>query len=100
MSSYFVAQITIDNPLEYQRYLDRFDAVLERYDGTVLAVDDEVRALEGHWPHKRAVIISFPSHDELTRWYESDEYQQIARLRQAASRATVIAVKGREGSAE
>lgn len=95
MSCYLVAQINIDDPTEYERYLEGFDEVFERFGGTVVAVDDAVRVLEGAWPYGRTVIIRFPSETELSRWYDSEEYQRIARHRRAAARCNLISVSGR-----
>ena len=49
MSCYFVAQIEIHDPDEYDRYLAGYDNVFARYRGEGLAVDDGVERLEGHW---------------------------------------------------
>lgn len=96
MSAYFLAQITIDDPVAYERYLDGFDAVFARHEGRVIAVDDHPAVLEGSWSRTRVVLIRFPDEAALRRWYESPEYQALARIRQGASRADVLLVHGRE----
>jgi len=95
MSAYFVAQITIRDDSAYQKYLDGFDEVFARFDGEVVAVDDQPAVLEGSWHRTRFVLIRFPSEQKLRLWYESPEYQAIARSRQAASEADVLLVHGR-----
>ena len=96
MSTYFIAYITIHDPQEYEKYLEGYDDVFEKYNGTVIAVDDDPTILEGDWPYTRAVVIRFPSEEELMRWYESPEYQTLARHRWQASKADIIVVKVRE----
>ena len=96
MNHYFVAQITIDDPDEYQTYLDGFDKIFAQYQGTVIAADDQPTVLEGKWTRTRIVIIRFPSEAELNRWYHSPEYQVLARHRRKASRADILCVRGRE----
>ncbi len=96
MAAYFIAQITIRDDEEYQKYLDGFDEVFSRFNGKVVAVDDDVRILEGEWPHGRTVVIRFPGEKELLAWYDSAEYQRIARHRRNASEANIVLVKGRE----
>ena len=96
MSCYFIAQIRIHDPQEYQRYLDGFDEVFSQYRGQVVAVDDGPAVLEGHWPYTRAVVIRFPSEEEARRWYESPEYQRLASHRVNASDAHIILVHGRD----
>ncbi len=96
MSCYFIAQIKIRDPREYQHYLDGFDEVFSHYRGEVVAVDDTPVVLEGEWPYTRAVVIRFPNEDEARRWYESPEYQGLAAHRVNASNADIILVHGRD----
>lgn len=96
MSCYFVAQIRIHDPQEYQRYLDGFDQIFADYRGKVVAVDDSPTVLEGNWPYTRAVVIRFPNEDEAKRWYESPKYQSLAEHRISASDADIILVHGRD----
>jgi uncharacterized protein (DUF1330 family) len=95
VSSYFLAQINIKDPVEYNRYLEGFDRVFEKYNGKVLAVDENVKVLEGQWPFGRTVLIQFPSEMELLNWYNSPEYQQLAKHRQNASSANIALIQGR-----
>ncbi len=94
MSSYFVALINIHDPDRYEDYLDGFDAVFERYQGEVVAVEDQPRVLEGSWPAGRTVLIRFPSDDDLLRWYRSPEYQELATIRHAAADADIAVIHG------
>lgn len=96
MSSYFVAQITINDPDEYQKYLDGYDEIFERYEGEVVAVDDRPEILEGNCSHTRIVLIRFPDAAGLKRWYNSPEYQQLAKYRRNASKADILLVHGRK----
>ena len=47
MSCYFLAQISIHDRDEYQKYLDGFDEIFARYKGIVVAVDEAPTILEG-----------------------------------------------------
>ena len=96
MSSYFLALINIHDPGRYQQYLAGFDAVFEKYEGQVISVDDNPRVLEGEWPAARTVLIKFPDDQELLRWYDSPEYQELARHRQKASVASIAIISGRD----
>ena len=96
MSSYFIALLNIHDPAGYDKYLAGFDRVFERYRGEVMSVEDDARILEGDWPACRTVLIRFPDDDELLRWYESDEYQRLARYRREASVASIAVVTGRD----
>lgn len=96
MSCYFVALIAIHDPARYDEYLAGFDAVFARYQGRVVAVEDDARVLEGEWPAGRTVLIRFPSEEELLRWYRSPDYQTIARHRREASVSRIAVVTGRD----
>ena len=95
MTAYFVAQINIFDHENYNRYLDGYNEVFDRYKGQVIAVDDAPVELEGQWEYKRTVIIKFPTEDDLLNWYQSPEYQELARYRRKASDANIIMVHGR-----
>ena len=96
MSSYFIALINIHDPARYERYLAGFDEVFEKFQGEVIVVEDNPRVLEGKWPVGRTVLIRFPDDQAVRTWYESPEYQQLARYRKEASVASVAIVTGRD----
>jgi uncharacterized protein (DUF1330 family) len=92
MSCYFIAQIAIHDEDEYQKYLNGFDSVFERYQGKVVAVEETPTILEGDWDYSRMVIIKFPNEDEAGRWYHSPEYQSLLQHRLKASKGTILLV--------
>jgi uncharacterized protein (DUF1330 family) len=94
MTVYFIALVDIADRQEFSVYEQGFMEVFSRYGGRVLAVDDNPAVLEGAWPHTRTVLMSFPSAEELERWYRSDEYQSIAQHRYDASSADIAVIKG------
>lgn len=96
MNCYFLAQIEIYDPEEYQKYLDGFDTVFADYKGRVMAVDDDPVVLEGNWPYRRTVLMCFPDRAEARKWYDSPEYQELVKHRHRASKANVVLVEGRE----
>jgi uncharacterized protein (DUF1330 family) len=96
MSSYFIALIDIHDPKRYEQYLEGFDAVFEKYNGKVIAVEDHPRTLEGNWPASRTVVIKFPDDSKLRKWYESSEYQKLAEHRKEASVANVAVITGKD----
>ena len=63
----------------------------------MLAVDEQVEAIEGQWPCTRTVIIEFPSREQAMAWYRSDDYQALARYRTAASDADIALIQGLAG---
>jgi uncharacterized protein (DUF1330 family) len=96
VSSYFIALIDIRDPVRYEQYLAGFDEVFKKFEGQVISVEDRPTVLEGEWPAARTVLIRFPNDQELRRWYESPEYQQLARYRREASVASIAIISGRD----
>ncbi len=54
----------------------------------------KVEPLEGDWTPKRIVALEFPSVEQAQKWYRSDEYAPLIKLRQRASRGKLILVEG------
>jgi uncharacterized protein (DUF1330 family) len=94
MSVYMVANITIDDRDEYARYEAGFLDAFAKFDGTLLAVDDAQRTVEGEWPHTRTVLIEFPTDEAVREFYDSPEYQAIVVHRHAAARSDIAIVSG------
>lgn len=94
MPYYFVANIDIHNPGEYQKYIDSAESVFKKYKGKYLAVDNEPIVLEGKWDYTRSVIIEFPSKEEFVYWYYSPEYQDILKHRLVSAACDTVLVKG------
>jgi uncharacterized protein (DUF1330 family) len=93
MSVLILAQINIHDRARYQQYQDGFKAVFAKFNGQLLAVDEQPSVIEGEWPSTRTVVIRFPCAEEAKRWYQSPEYQAIATHRYAASKANVVVVE-------
>lgn len=94
MSVYVVAQISIHDRKEYDKYSDGFLDVFARFAGELLVVSENPQVVEGEWPYTRTVIIRFPSTEEARRWYESPEYQAIAQHRYRGSKGNAVIVEG------
>lgn len=98
MPVYVIAQIDIHDRDEYAKYEAGFPEVFARHAGELLAVSENPTVVEGAWPGTRTVLICFPTAEDARRWYESPEYQAIARHRFRASRANAIMVEGYQPS--
>jgi len=97
MTHYFVAQIKITDPAEYQKYLGSVDEVFSKYKGEYLAVDENPTILEGKWEYTKSVIIRFDSKKDFEDWYYSADYQNILKFRLNGSLCDSILVSGETG---
>jgi uncharacterized protein (DUF1330 family) len=93
MSTYFIANISIRNIEEYNKYLERVDFVFKKFNGKYLAVDEQPEIIEGKWNYSRFVLIEFPNKESLKKWYTSDEYQEILKFRLSAAECDTIIVE-------
>jgi uncharacterized protein (DUF1330 family) len=94
MTHYVIAQINIDDREAYAKYEAGFMEIFAKYEGSMLAVDEAPKLLEGSWPHTRTVLIAFDCEAQALDWYQSDEYQALAQHRFKSSRANVSIIKG------
>ena len=94
MTTYVTAQINIQDREKYALYEQGFMEIFDRYEGKMLAVDETPEIWEGQWLYSRTVLIEFPSAQAAQAWYNSDEYQQLASHRWAASIANIAMLEG------
>ena len=94
MKHYFVAQIRIEDPDEYEKYLENFDEIFSKYKGEYLAIDESPVLLEGRWNYTKSVLIEFPSKKDFEEWYYSAEYQKILIHRLNSSVSDTILLEG------
>jgi uncharacterized protein (DUF1330 family) len=93
MPAYVIAQMTVNDIDMYYEYAARLFETTGPYRGKLLAANDaDVR--EGNVPHRRTVIGEFPSLGQARAWYDSEGYQAIIHLRQAATDGTLLMVEG------
>lgn len=94
MTVYILAQLSIHDRATYDKYQSRFMEVFKPFGGSVLAVDDNVKTLEGDWPHTRLVLASFPDEAAFRAWWDSPAYREIANDRRIASSGEILLVRG------
>lgn len=93
MSVYVIAQISIHDRDSYDKYQSRFLDVFKKFDGKLLAADENPQIVEGEWQHKKVILMQFPGEDAFREWAFSEEYQEIAKDRKAGADGTVLLVK-------
>jgi len=94
MAHYIIAEISIADREEYALYEAGFMAIFSRYQGTMLAVEEQPELLEGEWPHSRTVLVEFPNREQALAWYQSEDYQALASHRKRASNGNLVLIKG------
>ena len=54
------------------------------------------KVIEGTWHGDQTVVLEFESVDAARAWYDSEAYQQAAKLRQAAADCNAVILAGFE----
>ncbi|MFK7805714.1 MAG: DUF1330 domain-containing protein [Anaerolineae bacterium] len=93
MTVYIIAQITIHDREKYDQYEEGFMEIFDRFEGTMLSIDENPTPLEGEWHATRSVLMSFPTADAFKAWAGSKEYRALAKYRHEASIGNSIMVK-------
>ena len=93
--AYIVAAVTINDQDTYRQYQRGFGAILQQYEGEIVAISTDPTILEGGWPETLTVLLRFESQEQALEWYNSGEYQELAMIRRAASTADLILMDGR-----
>lgn len=81
---HFIAHITVHDPDGYRQYEKGFFPILKPYGARFVTYDDNVTVLEGERAAGRTIIIEFPSEEVLMQWWNSPDYMELAKLRQAS----------------
>jgi uncharacterized protein (DUF1330 family) len=94
MAAYVVAEIDITDPKAYEEYRTKVPAVISKYGGRYIVRGGKVESMEGGWEPKRLAVVEFPTMDQALKFYRSDEYAPLIKLRQRASRGKLVIVEG------
>ncbi len=94
MAAYLVGNITVTDPEAFQRYREKVPAVIAQYGGRYLVRGGAVHPLEGDLGIDRLVVIEFASVEAARRFYDSEDYAPLLKLRMASSRSNIALVEG------
>ena len=94
MAAYVIAEIDITDPKAYEEYRTKVPAVIAKYGGRYIVRGGKVEALEGGWQPKRLAVLEFPSMEQAQKFYRSEDYAPLIKLRQRASKGKIVVVEG------
>jgi uncharacterized protein (DUF1330 family) len=94
MPAYVIVETDIHDPEQYERYKEASPDAVHGGGGRFVVRGGELAVLEGDWNPSRLVILEFPDLDAVKRWYSSDAYQDVKRLRDGAANLRMVAVEG------
>jgi len=77
----------------YEAYTRQAKPIIISYGGEYVVTSDNLIPLSGEWDTKRVVLIRFQSLNDLRVCFDSEEYREIAHLRENSvmGKAIIIA---------
>ncbi|MEN0040931.1 MAG: DUF1330 domain-containing protein [Pseudomonadota bacterium] len=93
--AYWIARVDVKDADRYPDYVATAKPAFERHGAKFLVRGGAVEDLEGPG-RARNVVIEFASMEEALACYNSAEYQEAVKIRQAAADSELILVEGVE----
>jgi uncharacterized protein (DUF1330 family) len=94
MVAYFVAQSTVTDEAQFQKYLEAVVPYIGRSGGKIIARGANVDVLEGDHDKCPVALIEFPSIEAIHAFWNSPEYVPIKKLRDGIASINVWAFPG------
>ena len=94
MPAYLIAEITVIDPVGYEKYRAKVGTSLSNYNAKFLVRGGTIENLEGGWSPQRLVMCEFPDMKTIREWYASEEYQEIKKLRDDTAAFNIVSVSG------
>lgn len=94
MSVYFLADIEVDDPETYHRYVEQARPIVQQHGGRYLIQGGTVTPMSDGWNPARLIMIEFDTVAALGACFDSPEYRAIAPLREQSTRSRAIIVEG------
>jgi len=94
MSAYIIAQVEVTNTEKYKEYMAKTPETINKYGGKFVARGGAPITLEGNPENRRVVILEFADSETAKKWYFSEEYQNVKKLREGAANASFVVIDG------
>ena len=78
----------------FAEFLGKVRENMDTFGGKYLVRGGNHIVVDGDWSPVRVALVEFESADRARRWLNSEEYAELAELRNWAARATVIVMEG------
>ena len=89
-----IIDITIKESKTYDGYIEKVKPILESHGGRYLVRGGKIMLSVGDWNPERIVIIEFDNMKLLQNCFKSNEYKEIASLRESSTLSRTIIVEG------
>jgi uncharacterized protein (DUF1330 family) len=93
---YWIAHVDVRDPEAYQKYIKANGVAFAKY-GARFLVRGGKRHVATGTARARNVVIEFRDYETAIACHDSAEYQEAAKLRDAASDADLVIIEGYDG---
>ena len=90
MSAYLIAHVNVKDADQWKIYSESVAATREPYGGQLVFHAQRTAVLVGDHDYDALVVLEFPDGDSLNNWYNSPEYQELAKIRKQAADVVFI----------
>lgn len=98
MTAYMIARVDVTDLDAWKNYAANAGPTVDQYGGKYIARGGALTGLENFEDEgKRVVIIQFPDVETAEKWYHSEEYNAVRKLRDTAGHARFMIVEGYDG---
>jgi uncharacterized protein (DUF1330 family) len=94
MPAYLIADVRVKDPVRFEEYRALVPAVIAAHGGRYLVRAGAITHKEGALNVQRLVILEFPTMEAAQRFYDSDDYAPLMKLRLELADSQVILVEG------
>jgi uncharacterized protein (DUF1330 family) len=94
MSAYLIANVSITDAAQYERYKQLSTIAINAYGATVRVRGGEVTVLEGDWRPERVIVLEFRNVEHAKAFYDSPEYLAARKAREHAATMRMVLVAG------
>ena len=95
MPAYYLVDVRkIKDAAKMEEYKARVTPVVEKFGGRYVVIGGPCEVVEGNYQPVFTVMIQFPSLDEARRWYNSEDYRELKKLRLAATVSNAVIMAG------
>lgn len=95
MPAYCIFDIVeITDAERMQEYRSKVRATVEKHGGRYIVRGGPFEIVEGDWSISYPVVLEFPNLEDAHRWYNSNEYRELKKLRLTAAKSNGFFVEG------
>ncbi len=94
MSAYIIVDLDVTDPEKFAKYREQVSPLIEAYGGKYIVRGGEHEVIEGGWKPNRLVVLEFESTAAAKKFWDSDDYAPVKKLRHESAESNIVLVEG------